>query len=129
MSWKAASLALALLLVAGCAAKPPPELTEAAKSLAIDGIKQYPEVENAVVAQEGKQLSLVVMVVPGTSEARAKELGDSFLRMVKAHGPGPEPGEKIGKGVFDYLVSVITWDEALYVMGAKLSSSEHITWY
>ena len=130
MNWKTVSLALILLLpLAGCATESSaPTLAPNAKSMAIDGIKGYSGVRDAAINQDGKKLSLVIIVGYATSEDYSKEMGDNFVRMVKSFSQEPSPGKEIGKGDYDYLVGVYYPDETLVVMGAKASSSDHITW-
>lgn len=120
---------MVILLAISCGpSTPPPELTDEQKNLAIQGIKEYPEVRDAAVYQEGKELSLIVIVDYATSEARAKDLGDSFVRMVKTFGPEPAPGKEIGEGMFDYKIGVAYPNEEIVAVGAKVSFADHITW-
>lgn len=116
-----------MLLPISCGA-PAPEVTEVQKSLAIQAIEDYPEVRDAAVAQEGSDLTLAIIVDYGTSEERAKELGDNFMRLVKTFSEDELPHKKIGKGIYNYLVGVAYPNEELIVMGAKDSCSDHITW-
>ena len=129
MIWKAAIVVLALLSLVSCApTATPPTLTEAQKDMAVSQIREYTEVLDAAIAQEGKRLSLALVVSHGITESRAKELGDSFVRLVKTFGPGPAPSKEIGKGTFDFLITVVYPDETIIVQGAKAATSEHITW-
>ncbi|MGB0452474.1 MAG: hypothetical protein ACPGJV_02070 [Bacteriovoracaceae bacterium] len=48
--------------------------------MAIDGIKDYPEVVDAAVNHKSNEINLVVVVREGISTAKAKEMGDNFLR-------------------------------------------------
>ena len=133
MGWKALIPILFLLLLAGCATKtplPPPTLSEVTKRLAIDQIfiTGYPHVQNATVTQNGKELSLAIVVVPGTSEAQAKEIGDSFVGLVKSFSIGSNPGQGTGGGTFDFLITVAYPDNTVVAQGAEVGSSGHITW-
>ena len=121
-------LALMLLLISCGPTAPPPEVTNEQKNLAIQGIKEYSEVLDAAVTQDGKKLSLVLIVNYATSEETAKQLGDNFVRMVKTFGPESAPSKIIGKGMFDYLIGVYYPNEQLIVMGAKVDFADHITW-
>ncbi len=123
-----AVLSIVLLAISCGPTTPPPEISDDAKSMAIDGIMGYDRVRDAAILQDGRKLSLVIIVDYGTSEEYAKQLGDNFVRMVKAFGPEPAPGKIIGEGMFDYLVGVYYPNEELVVMGAKVSFSDHITW-
>ena len=118
---------LALLLTAGCGGGPP-TLSESAKDLAIDEIMGYPDVLVAAVGQDGRQLTLAVVVAFGSAEPAAKDVGDDFVRVVKSFGPESAPAKEIGKGEFDYLVTVVYPDETVIVRGSKVGNSARITW-
>ena len=102
---------IGVLLLSACSTsavteKPAPALTSEQKNVAIQVIKEYPEVRDAAISQEGKELSLVVVVDYSTSTTKAKNLGDNFVRLVKTYGPEKSPGKEIGEGMFDYLIGV-----------------------
>ena len=123
------AILMVILLAISCGpSAPPPQITEEQINLAVQGIKEYPDVQDAAVYQEGKKLSLVVIVDYGTSEERAKELGDNFVRMVKTFGPEPAPSKEIGEGMFDYKIGVAYPNEEIVAIGAKVSFADHITW-
>lgn len=105
-----------------------PEITEFDKTTAINQIKAYPEVLDAAVEQDDKELSLVLIVEHGTSEELARQLGDNFVRLVKTFGPEPAPGKVIGEGMFNYLIGVYYPNEELIAMGSKVSFATYITW-
>ena len=107
----------------------PSEIMDHEKMLAVTSVKGYPEVVDAAVKQDGQKVSLVVIVNRGTSVAKAKQLGDNFLRMVKTLSEAePNPDNQIGRGVFDYLVGVYTPDQKELALGAKVRNSPRITW-
>ena len=125
----------AMLLFVGCAPREaPPEITNLGKSTAIDQIKAYPEVLDAAITQDGYDLSLAIIVPKDTSEARAKELGENFVRLVKTLGlldsdkRGPAPEKEIGEGIFNYLIAVASPDQTIIVQGTKVSFAIHTTW-
>ena len=118
---------LALLLTVACNGGPP-TLSESAKDLAIDEIMGYPQVLGAAIGQDGTSLTLAVVVAFGSAESAAKDVGDDFVRVVKSFGPESAPAKEIGKGEFDYLVTVVYPDKTVIVRGAKVSNSARITW-
>jgi hypothetical protein len=123
------AILMVILLAISCGpSAPPPQITEEQINLAVQGIKEYPDVQDAAVCQEGEKLSLVVIVDYGTSEERAKELGDDFVRLVKTFGPEPAPSKEIGEGMFDYIIGVAYPNEEIVATGAKVSFADHITW-
>ena len=121
-------------LFAACAPEEAPKITELGKTTAINEIKAYPKVIDTAIAQDGYELSLAIIVPKGTSEARAKELGDAFVRLVKTFGlldsgkREPAPSKEIGEGIFNYLITVVYPDQTIIVQGAKVSFATHITW-
>jgi len=132
-------LAFILVLIplfTGCAGAKAPTVTDLEKSWAIDQIKAYSEVLDAAIAQDGYTLSLAITVPAATSEARAKELGEFFVRSTKNFAllesdekqKEPVPGKEIGEGIFDYLITVASPDGTIIVQGAKAKNAIHITW-
>lgn len=124
----------AMPLFAACAPEEAPKLTELGKSIAINEIKVRPEVLDAAIVQKRDDLSLAIIVPKGTSETRAKELGEAFVRLVKTFGlldsgkSEPAPGKEIGNGIFDYLITVASQDQTIIIQGAKVSGATHISW-
>jgi hypothetical protein len=103
-------------------------LTEEEKELASTSIEGYTEVQDAAITQDGDQLSLALIVGYATNEETAKDLGDSFVRLIKTFGPEDAPGKEIGPGIYYYLIGVYYPDETLVAMGAKCPSCSKITW-
>ena len=91
-------------------------------------IQDYPEVIDAVIVQEDQTISLVLLVGYATNTARAKELGDNFVRLYKSLSDDDAPGKSIGRGKYDYLIGVYYPDEKQIVLGAKARSADRITW-
>ena len=81
------------------------------------------------LTQKGCKLSLVLIVNPSITKARAKEMGDNFVRMVKSFGAGPSPTKIIGRGIYDYMIGVYSpYDKSNpIVLGAKVSTSPRIS--
>ena len=98
------------------------------KSLAVHEIKRSPRVRDASVALDGRTLSLVIIVEYATNESYAKQLGDNFVRLVKTFSDDDPPGQKIGRGTYDYLVGVYYPNEKRLVLGAKSRAADHISW-
>ena len=127
-------LALLPLFTACAPEEAAPTLTEVGKNAAMTEIKAYPEVLDADFGQDGYTLSLAIIVPAATSQARAKELGEAFVRLVKTLGllgsdeSESAPGKEIGEGIFDYLITVASPDQTIIVQGAKVRYATHITW-
>jgi hypothetical protein len=103
-------------------------LTDEEKQLAIYPIEQYTGVQDAAVNQDGKDLTLNLIVDYGTSKEYAEELGDNFVRLVKSFGPEESPGKEIGPGIYDYTVYVHNPSGELVAVGAKVSGARSLTW-
>ena len=103
-------------------------LSTDASNLAVGSIEGYTDVLEAAISQDGKTLSLVLVLRPGVSKSRAQQLGDNFVRSTKSFGPGPAPGAAIGAGIFDFLVTVVYPDETVVAQGAKARSASSINW-
>ena len=99
-----------------------------ARQMASDTIELEIDVLDASISQEGEKLALAIIVLDGTSEARAKELGDNFVRLAKTFGPDNDPSQEIGRGRYDYLVGIRSASGSDIAMGAKIGSSPRITW-
>ena len=98
------------------------------KTVILTAIQQNQEVVDAAIEQDGSDVSLVLVVRSFTSEDRAKELSDNFVRLTKTLSPDTVPGRTIGQGIYSYLVGVYYSDETQIVLGAKVRSSDRITW-
>lgn len=120
-----------VLLATGCGSTAPaevPEVTEEQKGFAIQAIMDYSLVRDAAISQEDETLSLVIIANAAINEEYAKELADSFVRLVKTFSEDVSPGKEIGKGIYDYLVGVYTPSEEEIVIGYKNKDLDHITW-
>ena len=96
--------------------------------MACDTIELEIDVLDASISQEGEKLALAIIVLDGTSEARAKQLGENFVRLAKTFGPDDNPSQEIGRGRYDYLVGIKTIGGKTIAMGAKVDMSPRITW-
>lgn len=105
-----------------------PVITAEAKNIAIQSISEYPEIIEADIVQKDNQLSLSIIVKYKTSETRAKELGDNFVRMVKTFSIDKNPDQEIGDGIYHYLVGVYYSNQEMIAMGAKAMIASKITW-
>lgn len=105
-----------------------PVLTEMQKSTAIDTIMGYDLVRDAAISQNGRDLSLAIIVNDAASEEYAKQLGDNFVRLVKTFGPEESPDKEIGAGIYNYLIGIYTPTEKTIAQGAKARFATRISW-
>ena len=129
---------VAVMIGPGCAGEPVSPSTSATvvadastryRLLAIETIKNLREVLDAAISKSGDSYSLVVIVESGTSASLARDLGRTFIRLIKLAGPDDNPDNELGTGLFDYIISVVYPDESKVVQGEKLRGSIRITWY
>ena len=107
-----------------------PKVKEKEKLVVISRMKNYKEVQEALVVQQDqiKKVSLALIVKQGTSKKRAMQLGDHFLKHAMSHFEAESKSEeKIGKSLYNYMVSVCT-DRDVIIMGTKIPEAETITW-
>ena len=125
-------VAAAVLAVMGTpgsrAADDCPPYSDDLKAVVYQALKADAPVRDAHIGQEGCDLSLTVVVNAATGELDAKELGDRFVRLTKSFGPGPEPAQFVGKGIYNYTVGVFTAAEKRLAMGAKARGARDISW-
>ena len=119
-----------LWLVVGCSNDgSQPTLTGQQMTTAVDQITALDEVVDAFIEQPNKRtLSLAVFVNFGTSKDRARDVGESFVRMVKSLGPDNAPEQQIGSGIYDYEITVLYPDRTTVVQGSKAQGVTRISW-
>ena len=103
------------------------EIEPAAEESIIATMKVY-GARDAAIAPNGTTINLAFEVPFGTSEAMAKKMGESFLRLVKSQSNDESPGKEVGPGHFTYHVGAFSPDQKWLVQGAKLASARRITW-
>ena len=103
-------------------------ITVGVKSQIERTVKEYAGVRDALVTQEGDDVSLVLVVDYALNEARARQLGDNFVRLAKSLGPDDSPGASIGTGKLHYLVGVYYPNEDRIALGAKAKNASSISW-
>ena len=105
-----------------------PILSTSYLSVAESSIKANPAVLDAAAKRQGNTINLVLIVHPLTSKARAQQLGENFVRMVKSLSNDTKPGKDIGTGKYDYLVGVYYPNEKRVAQGAKSRVAKRISW-
>ena len=109
----------------------PTRIPDDRKAMIAESIEQEPEVIDAHVAQKTgdlRKVTLAIIVRAGTSERRAKELGDNFVRLFKTLSDDDSPGKEIGRGKYDYLVGIYDRRQNNIAMGAKIDIATSISW-
>jgi len=123
----------------GCSSTSEPEETpvqkekiEKAIMLSIETTKSEDMVLDAAITKEGRTFSLSIIVNESTNSILAKNLGENFVRQLKALIPNsiePNPMNDIGSGNYNYIVGVYgNLTKEKICMGAKASSSRNIRW-
>ena len=98
------------------------------KDMVISTIEGYPRVREAAIGQDGKRLSLVIIVDYETDPGYAQELGDNFVRLTKTSLNDGAPGKSIGKGKYDYVIGIYYPNEKPVALGAKSRAADRISW-
>jgi hypothetical protein len=91
-------------------------------------IMEYQMVRDAAILQDDETVHLVIVVSYAANDTYARELGDSFVRLVKTFSEDAAPGQRIGQGMYDYIVTVARPDESVIVRGAKNRFAEDMKW-
>ena len=117
---------VAIPVIAGAGDCPP--YPDDVKPLIYLELKKEPLVRDAYIGQDGCDLKLAVVVNAAANEAYARDVGERFIRLTKALGPGPGPSKQVGKGIYDFLVGVFTVGEKRLAMGAKNRHGTRISW-
>lgn len=105
-----------------------PEIKEEEKLKVINTMKEEDNVIDAVLSQKGSKIELVLTVEDKTSKKRAKELGESYVRLVKTFSMDINPNKKIGKGIYNYYFRVNNPNKEIIITGIKENLAELITW-
>ena len=105
-----------------------PEITKEEKHKATQKIKHQNEIIDAVIMQNDAKVKLVLTVKEGTTKERAKELGESFVRLIKTFCRDPNPNKEIGIGVYDYMIEVYYPDKNELAIGIKVCMNKSISW-
>ena len=98
------------------------------QAMAVATIKENSGVVDAAINQDGKTVSLVIIVGYATNERWAKEVGENFVRLVKSLSQDSQPGKMIGRGMYDYLIGVYYPDQERMALGAKARNADRISW-
>lgn len=109
-------------------ARPPGAINETQERRAIRALTDYNDVADATLSQSGTTLSLFLVVAEDVSSERAKELGNTYVRMAKFHGPDVKPIQTIGPGNLDYVITVMYPDEEEIAKGGKNRFASLVTW-
>ena len=97
-------------------------------SMVKSSIEANREVIDSAIRRQGQQVSLVLIVRSATNTARARQLGENFLRMYKSLSDDNPPGQSIGRGKYDYIVGVYYPNKKPVAIGAKASIADRLSW-
>ncbi len=97
-------------------------------SMVKSSIEANREVIDSAIRRQGQQVSLVLIVRSATNTARARQLGENFLRMYKSLSDDNPPGQSIGRGKYDYIVGVYYPNKKPVATGAKASIADRMSW-
>lgn len=109
-----------------------PEISDFEKQMAIDQIKQEPEVKDALIKIKDDKITLVVQLSIPVEKERAQEIGDNFVRMLAAFTDGLDMPTKHYLGElwdhYDLHIGVGTGPDNFIAQGAKVKTGKRIIW-
>ena len=90
----------------------------------------FPENMEASGSQNGKDVTLNIIVPKNTKERVAQALGDRFILHVKRKSPDDNPSQRgsLKKGKLSYTVTITDTDGTVISKGTKNANEENITW-
>lgn len=107
------------------------EFSEEGKKMALEQVRQNPQVRDAHIEVQGKKIIMAVIVSASVNKDTAKEIGDNFVRNLGAF-LGGKPPEKYYYGEvfdnYDLQIGVGTSPDNIIVQGAKVTTAKGITW-
>ena len=130
-------LSLFIITTLACSS-PPPTVTDQhfeESIMAISALYQipnsgFPEKIEASGSQNGKDVTLNIIVPKDTKKKIAQSLGDRFVLNVKKKSPDNNPSLRgnLKKGKLDYTITITDTDGAVISKGIKTAKEETINW-
>ncbi|MCH8823491.1 MAG: hypothetical protein IH984_08300 [Planctomycetes bacterium] len=106
-----------------------PQISDEIKQIIVDHfVLNFTDVRDVFIGQEHDDIKIAIIVSPGTTRIRAKEIGENAVRLIKSLSDDDSPGKLIGQGIYDYRIAVGTSDENIMIQGAKNASAISISW-
>ena len=106
-----------------------PILTEGEEALVLAGAVAGGTVLHAGIDQQGRTVTLSLVVPADTSPDTARALGKRFVLLVKTLASDePDPEDEVGAGDFDYIVRVSSPADTVITLGGKATSDTKINW-
>jgi hypothetical protein len=121
-------LVVLLKLLAPPAAFAVPQITEEEMEVAMEPMRLFSEVIDVEIKQNGRKIDLTILVLGRTREWAARELGDSFIRIVKNVSQDIDPDRRIGTGMYHYTVRIVYPDEVDLAVGKKFAQQSNMYW-
>jgi len=119
---------LAFILLAPQVAFAVPQMTDEEMEMAMEPMRLYNEVIDVDIKQVGRKINLTILVLGRTGEAAARELGNSFIRIVKNISQDIDPDYRIGSGMYHYTVRIVFPDEVDLAVGKKFAQQSSMYW-
>ena len=90
----------------------------------------FPEKIEASGSQNGKDVTLNIIVPKDTKKSIAQSLGDRFVLNVKKKSPDSNPSARgnLKKGKLDYTITITDTDGKVISKGIKAAEEETINW-
>ena len=98
------------------------------EAMVVGNMLEQQQVVDAAISQDGKEISLVLIVSYATNAIYAAQLAENFVRLTKSLLKDGGVGKEIGTGEYDYVIGVYYPNEELFGMGAKARTADRISW-
>ena len=130
-------LSLFIITILACSSTPPTVTDQNFEEsiMAINALYQipnsgFPEKIESSGSQNGKDVTLNIIVPKGTKKNIAQSLGDRFILNVKKKSPDSPPSSRgnLRKGKLDYTVTITDTDGAVISKGIKTAKEETVNW-
>jgi hypothetical protein len=105
-----------------------PEITEEEMEMAMEPMRLYGEVIDVAIKQNGRKVELTILVIGRTRDWAARELGESFIRILKNVSQDIAPDKRIGTGIYHYTVRIVYPDEVDLAVGKKFGPQSKMYW-
>ena len=90
----------------------------------------FPDKIEASGSQNGKDVTLNIIVPKGTTKKVAQSLGNRFVLNVKKKSPDRDPSARgaLREGKLDYTITITDTDGAVISKGIKAAKEDSINW-
>lgn len=124
------ALVIGIPIVMMLTASPAPDIPQTAIDMATSTIMMDPQVVDATVVVDGRDVGLAIVVRRSTSPEYGRQLADNFARQLSTHSGHAPDRDSLGALWDHYDMQVIVAFDAdnVLVQGAKARTAKAIRW-